>query len=257
MGRRTTVFEDVAKLPWPVGVVVAVVIFVGMQVIQATESSNHMIEAIKPAVKIPAYIFIALFLFSSLISLIGQMRKRSKYVATRSASDIRSLTWRQFESWVGEHFREQGYSVVETPEGPDNGIDLVLRKDGEKTYVQCKHWKANQIGVEKVRELLGSIAAGGAQNGVFVASGTYTEPARKLARESGIRLIDGAELARLIEPSAMGQGDQQFASTMVEPPNCPSCDAPMVKRIAKQGANKGNAFWGCPGYPKCRGTRNI
>ena len=57
-------------------------------------------------------------------------------------SDLRSLTWRQFESFIGELFREQGYFVMETPEGPDNGVDLVLRKEGEKTYVQCKHWKA-------------------------------------------------------------------------------------------------------------------
>ncbi len=65
-------------------------------------------------------------------------------------SDLRSLSWRQFESFIGEYFREQGYFVMETPEGPDNGVDLVLRKDGEKTYVQCKHWKTNTVGVEKV-----------------------------------------------------------------------------------------------------------
>jgi HJR/Mrr/RecB family endonuclease len=61
----------------------------------------------------------------------------------------------EFESYIGELFREQGYFVMETDEGPDNGVDLVLKKDGEKTYVQCKHWKANSVGVEKVRELLG------------------------------------------------------------------------------------------------------
>ena len=57
---------------------------------------------------------------------------------------------------------------METPEGPDDGVDLVLRKDGEKTYVQCKHWKANSVGVDKIRELLGSMTAGGAQNGVLL-----------------------------------------------------------------------------------------
>lgn len=39
-----------------------------------------------------------------------------------------------------------------------------------------------------------------------------------------------------------------------KPPNCPKCDKEMVRREAKRGANKGGEFWGCPAYPKCRGT---
>lgn len=35
-------------------------------------------------------------------------------------------------------------------------------------------------------------------------------------------------------------------------PVCKRCGAPMVKRIAKRGDNKGNEFWGCSRYPKCR-----
>ena len=154
-------------------------------------------------------------------------------------------------------FREQHYFVMETPEGPDNGVDLVLRKDGEKTYVQCKHWKTNQVGVDKVRELLGSMTAGGAHSGVFVASGTYTKAAKDLGKECGIRLIDGDELAMLIG------ADSSYAANDVGQPisnegvSCPVCQSPMVKRIAQNGPNRGNEFWGCPKYPQCRGTRQI
>lgn len=28
-------------------------------------------------------------------------------------------------------------------------------------------------------------------------------------------------------------------------------------RTAKRGANAGGEFWGCTGYPACRGTRSI
>lgn len=258
MGRRTTVFEDVAKLPWPIGIVLAGIVFVGLQVLQATDSSNDIIEAIKPAAKIPAYFFIAMFLFSSLVSLIGQMKTRRQYVATQSIAEIRSLSWQQFESFVGERFRDQGYFVVETPVGPDGGVDLVLRKDGEKTYVQCKQWKTNQVGVEKIRELLGSMAAGGAQHGIFVTSGTYTKPAKKLAFECGIELIDGNKLARLRgeEPEPMVCLTPHLEAAQAAP-SCPKCGSEMVERTATQGANKGNSFWGCSTFPKCRGIRNF
>lgn len=40
-------------------------------------------------------------------------------------------------------------------------------------------------------------------------------------------------------------------------PTCPDCGKPMTKRKARTGANAGHAFWGCTGYPDCRGIRNI
>jgi ssDNA-binding Zn-finger/Zn-ribbon topoisomerase 1 len=40
-------------------------------------------------------------------------------------------------------------------------------------------------------------------------------------------------------------------------PSCPRCGSPMVQRTAKKGPNAGSRFWGCPGYPRCQGTRSI
>lgn len=63
---------------------------------------------------------------------------------------------------MGEAFRMQGYRVVETGgNGPDGGIDLILRKDREKYLVQCKQWKAFSVVVPVVRELYGVMAAKG------------------------------------------------------------------------------------------------
>jgi ATP-dependent DNA helicase RecQ len=43
---------------------------------------------------------------------------------------------------------------------------------------------------------------------------------------------------------------------MAEGPLCPDCEKPMVLRTARRGRNAGGNFWGCSGYPKCKGTRN-
>ena len=40
-------------------------------------------------------------------------------------------------------------------------------------------------------------------------------------------------------------------------PVCPDCGKPMARRKAKSGKNAGQAFWGCTGYPECRGVREI
>ncbi|WP_372241430.1 topoisomerase DNA-binding C4 zinc finger domain-containing protein [Aeromonas dhakensis] len=38
---------------------------------------------------------------------------------------------------------------------------------------------------------------------------------------------------------------------------CPSCGNLMVLRTASRGDNKGNQFWGCSDFPKCRGVRAL
>ena len=40
-------------------------------------------------------------------------------------------------------------------------------------------------------------------------------------------------------------------------PVCPLCGEKMRKRTAGKGANAGKSFWGCPGYPECRGTLKV
>lgn len=38
---------------------------------------------------------------------------------------------------------------------------------------------------------------------------------------------------------------------------CPLCGKPMVLRTARQGKNAGSQFWGCSGYPRCKGTKTL
>lgn len=38
---------------------------------------------------------------------------------------------------------------------------------------------------------------------------------------------------------------------------CPKCGSPMVIRESKRGQNKGNKFWGCTSFPKCKGVENV
>ncbi|HMP83360.1 MAG TPA: four helix bundle suffix domain-containing protein [Verrucomicrobiota bacterium] len=40
-------------------------------------------------------------------------------------------------------------------------------------------------------------------------------------------------------------------------PNCPNCGKPMLLRTARKGQKAGQPFWGCTGYPDCKGTRLV
>ena len=200
-------------------------------------------------------VFSGLFLVAAFVSFINDRNKSSIFKSHRSIEKIRSLTWQQFEQFVGSYFKDQGYTVMETAAGPDGGVDLVLKKDGSKTYVQCKHWKTYKVSVEKVRELLGSMVAGGADHGVLVTTGEFTSSAKQFGGKNGVRLIDVKELEHLLRVTPVE--DTLSPVFTANQPVCPICKSAMLKRTAKQGPNSGSQFWGCSRYPGCRGTRKV
>ncbi len=141
-------------------------------------------------------------------------------------------------------------------------MDLVLRKGNEKFLVQCKQWRAFKVGVDVVRELYGVMAAKGAAGGFVVTSGRFTDEATSFAAGRNVKLVDGPKLHGLIKQVQASKGadtEPSFAppARSATAPACPRCSKPMVKRVAKRGANAGGEFWGCSGYPACRGTSGI
>ena len=44
------------------------------------------------------------------------------------------------------------------------------------------------------------------------------------------------------------------APPQADVPQCPKCASSMIKRQARTGPNTGNYFWGCSGFPECRGV---
>lgn len=155
-----------------------------------------------------------------------------------------------------------GYVVAETGGGgADGGVDLALRKDGEKFLVQCKQWKAFKVGVTTIRELYGVMAAGGAAGGFVVTSGVFTQEAKSFAEGRNIGLIDCSELTAMIKSTqrqaAAARPEPRSAPAANANQDCPKCGGAMIRRIAKQGANVGKAFWGCSNFPQCRGVVSI
>ena len=152
----------------------------------------------------------------------------------------------------------------------DGGVDLRLHRGGALTVVQCKQWRAWKVGAPRVRDLFGAMMHEGAASAVLVTSGRFTRPALEFARGKPIHLIAGDDLARMVSdvsaeprttaPPQSGASSFDRATTSQvgdSGPACPRCGTEMVTRVARRGKNAGKQFWGCPGFPKCRGTRQI
>jgi restriction system protein len=248
------------RLPWWISIVLAgLVLIVSHFVIPNISFENPFLKGFAlGAPNLGAFVAFALCVIS-LMSAIESWRKRRLFSGQKGLDTIKKLNWQEFEELVGEAFRRQGYFVLENPgKGPDGGVDLRLRKDGRKIYVQCKHWKTSKVSVKVVRELFGVMAANGADEGIVVTYGEYTGEARGFAQGKPMRLINGKQLSRMIRDV------QNSPSPVAEPvsppppePLCPKCGSPMVLRTAKRGSRAGQKFWGCSKFPQCRGTLSI
>ena len=261
--------EITSKLPWWASVMLALVAYFWLHSI-ATNEVTAVVQSGKMGGFISQHLFRTLagigqyllpfvFLLGAAMSAYRRFTRGALHKQVATSPDrgtLNDMSWQQFEALVGEAFRRKGYTVAETVGGADGGIDLVLKKQGETFLVQCKQWKAYKVGVAIVRELYGVMAAKGATGGFVVTSGIFTDEARAFATGRNIELMDGKALHALIRGvSEPAKATSAAPAVVTSAPACPVCQSAMEKRIAKRGANSGNAFWGCSQYPACKGTR--
>lgn len=217
--KKTTPLEDlvtiISRLPWWVGVTLALLSYLLLS-LYVKDSAVPVIVNGRPEnfigftadiifrgiAAIGQYLLPFVFSVGAGISLYKKI-KRSKLLLSvageNAESNLDAMSWLEFETMVGEAFRKQGYKVTETPEGPDGGVDLVLEKGVKKILVQCKHWKAQKVGVKTARELFGVLVDSGADEVNIVCSGKFTNDAKEFVKNKAIYLIDGEQLLTLIE----------------------------------------------------------
>jgi restriction system protein len=112
------------------------------------------------------------------------------------------IEWRRFEAVVERLFQQAGFQTQAKSHGADGGVDVWLysrHQPGEPvSLVQCKHWRGRRVGVDKMRELRGVMAAQSIKRGQFVTTSSYTPEATAFARQNGITLLVQSGLLGLI-----------------------------------------------------------
>lgn len=273
--RKDSLLDDLVLLPWPVGAIAGVVVLVGgLWVLPAmlAESSNPFLAAFGNVAGAfwPIVVFMTLVCWAGAAASGLRRAERRKLLDTRShLVSLQALSWRELESLVADAYQRKGFQVEENRRGgADGGVDLRLRRNGELTLVQCKHWRTQRVGAPIVREQLGLLTHHGAKAVVIVTVGDFTAEARAFAEGKPITLIAGPELLALVRevqadpPPTAGSTAPKRVSVPAPVPaheasqalSCPRCGSAMVRRIARQ---TGGAFLGCSTYPACRGTRAI
>ena len=284
MRRQSNLFEDLisiaARMSWKAGVTAAVLSWAVLHFAAVHFSASRAATSVgelgpyaaRSLVGMMAtllqYVIPVCFLMGALASRLTQSQARGLFRLARLGGPeaVRRMTWREFEQLVGQVLRVRGYDVTRSEPGPDGGVDLVATKGSERVLVQCKHWRAQRVGVKVVRELHGVVAAQGASGGYVVTSGVFTQEAWSFAQTCNVELVDGEKLGSLIREvdGRVANGrthadggilDQAQRTPDSARPPCPQCGSAMARRTARRGSQAGVQFWGCSRFPRCRGTR--
>lgn len=224
------------------------------------------------------YAFIAImvvlnFGFPLAMRLWREMQEEQRF-ARAGLKDIKTMSGLDFEKYLERLFRNLGYQVERTPYQGDYGVDLILvHPSGKRTAVQAKRWKGKSVGVEALQQVIGGAAYHKCQETLVVTTSGYTDPAKRMAQETGTKLWGLNELVKAME----GQGKKQASQVASKPapagrprahaatpargvshsggpspagPLCTLCGSATVKRQVS-----GKSIWLCSTYPACKGYR--
>ena len=157
-------------------------------------------------------------------------------------SRLSDLTDTDFQDRLSAVFETRGYSVDRDASDPQ--ADLILQIADQLWIVRTSSWRSPAIDVEEVAELIEVVNRNEATGGMLVCAGTYSEAARLKARGTGVRLVNGVELADMLRE----------AHSPDDADACPRCGGSLVERHAADTAHR---FRGCSTYPDCRYTAGV
>lgn len=131
-----------------------------------------------------------------------------------SLEQLRQLDPLAFERYVARLFENMGYEAQTTRRIGDQGVDLVLRKEGRVSIAQCKRYDGS-VGASVMRDLYGAMVHNRAREAFLVTTGTITMPARQWAANKPIHMIDGITLVEWAKEQKKQAHEQRISPAQV------------------------------------------
>jgi restriction system protein len=200
------------KAPW-VGLAMSLFfLFLGFYCTVHSQATNDLGSVFTSAVLKPVLILCYVLAgLSAIFSIAGFVKRNKKkkaqdsfYFSKNTLHDLKQLSGKEFEKFVGTLFEKLGYAVEVTGGVKDGGVDLIVKKDSTVYLVQCKQYRISQVTLSMVRDFYGAMASRrNVQKGFFVTTGIFTLDASKFAAENFIEAIDGARLMEYVAMARM------------------------------------------------------
>lgn len=112
--------------------------------------------------------------------------------------DVDLMGGQEFENFIAKLFTNMGYETKLTKATGDQGIDIVISKNGNKIGIQAKCYSGN-VGNSAIQEVVAGINYYQLDKGMVITNSFFTESAQQLAQANSIVLWDRNILKEKIE----------------------------------------------------------
>jgi hypothetical protein len=171
----------------------------------------------------------------------------------KNLKDFSNLNGHQFEDYLKEVFSILGYQVLRTKLSGDQGADLIIKKDDEKTVVQAKKYFGS-VTNKAIQEVVASKKHYGAEKSMVVTTGTFTKSAIELAKSNKVELWDKNKLNEIItninKSSNKNKGFKTEQSASLEedyfPTFCPFCESKIKLKVDELPKMNKQKTMSCP-----------
>jgi restriction system protein len=99
-----------------------------------------------------------------------------------------------FEVWVTDILRRQGWTAKTTPAGADQGTDIIASKSGHSMGLQCKLY-SSPVGNKAVQETIVGMKYHGLYACAVISNAGFTQSARNLAASADVTVLSVEDLA--------------------------------------------------------------
>jgi hypothetical protein len=136
---------------------------------------------------------VLLFCLSAVFELYPKWREKLRFRGLEM-DNVDHLSPREFEFYVAEVLKSQGFATTVTNASGDLGTDVVAEKDGVKWSVQCKRYSG---GVDRraVSDAVAAKAHYACDRAMVVTTGEFRAGAKQLAEATQCELVDRSSLA--------------------------------------------------------------
>ncbi|HZY17718.1 MAG TPA: restriction endonuclease [Ramlibacter sp.] len=177
-----SVFAILLRSPWWISLLLAAAVAAAAQALLPAEVRN-----VGSAAGLP-------FLGVAGVALWRQWRAPGAGEVQAVLARVAALGWADFERELRDAFARGGHAV----QAASGGADLLLERQGRRTLVAARRWKAARPGEEALQALHASMARQDVERGLFVTLGEPSPQAGRFAAAHGIELVRGDALVRLL-----------------------------------------------------------
>ena len=136
----------------------------------------------------------------TLLSL--ELKKRIIKKLNTEIQFLRKIDPFEFEEVVANMYSSLGFTTEVTSKTNDEGKDIILKKNGEITYVECKRFgKGTNVSRPVLQKLYGVMVADDIKNGIIVTTSGFTKECIEFSKkmDCNIELIGEKELIKMLK----------------------------------------------------------